>query len=1019
MLHHWSQVVADVWGFECAVSRLDGEYDLNFLVTCAAGDYVLKVMRVDCDDAFVAMQCSALAHLQQVSAAVQVPVPRVITTLAGEQFTYHQDPQGELRVVWLLSKFEGSNYANFEPKSESLIRQLGHYMGHMNTQLASFEHGYLDREFKWNLVQAGWVEARFDCLADPTRKSIVKSIVEQFNAVQEGLSSLPQQCIHNDVNDYNILVQGCLNQGPTITGIIDLGDMCLAPRVCDLAIAGAYIVLDQAQPEQALAQLVAGFHHSAALSELEISLIWPLLRMRLAVSVVNSTLMALDNPNDPYVTISQAPAWAFLETHRLHAGLINSRLRLACGLQVTTEAEATIAWLNDHQGNCYALMGDSIDLSQAPMVALSVEHSSIPQDPFSIHASEAQQLTHNDVEVALGYYLEPRLVYTDQAFKNGPWPSSNRRTVHLGIDIFAPVGTALYAPMAATVEATDNRKANLDYGGVVILRHQTPAGDAFYSLYGHLNPASVAQLTVGQELAAGDLFAHLGEPCENGGWHPHAHVQLALSIEGMGYDWPGAADPDDLLLWQKLCPNPAALLNLESAATQYCPPSKIHAQQVRQDHFGHNLKLSYADPVMFLRGWRHYLFDEWGRPYLDAYNNVPHVGHAHPRIARVAAEQLVRINSNSRYLHPSRAAFAEQILSHMPASLSVCYFVNSGTEANELALRLARAHTKAKHMITPNHGYHGNTTGAIDISAYKFASPRAPAVGLGQADWVHLVDVADDYRGPYRREQRHAGELYAQQVAQHIATLTAQGEPIAGFIAETFPSVGGQIIPPTNYLSRVYQYVREAGGICIADEVQTGLGRLGGYYFAFEQQQVVPDVVVLGKPIGNGHPIGVVVTTAAIAASFAEGPEFFSTFGGSNLSCVVGAEVLRIVEQEQLMANARNMGELLFTGLRELQVKHPCIGDVRGCGLFVGVDLVNNQSTREPATEVADYVKNRMRDARILMGSEGPADNVLKIRPPLTIDKQDISYLLHTLDQVLNEVKCATHRPLCRDLASG
>jgi len=803
-------------------------------------------------------------------------------------------------------------------------------------------------------------------------------------------------------------VQGCLNQGPTITGIIDLGDMCLAPRVCDLAIAGAYIVLDQAHPEQALAQLVAGFHHSAALSELEISLIWPLLRMRLAVSVVNSTLMALDNPNDPYVTISQAPAWAFLETHRLHAGLINSRLRLACGLPVTAKTEATIAWLNSHQGDFSALMGAGVDLSQAPMVALSVEHSSIPQDPFSIRASEAQQLTDSDVKVALGYYLEPRLVYTDQAFKNGPWPSSNRRTVHLGIDVFAPAGTALYAPMAATVEAIDNRKANLDYGGVVVLRHQTPAGDVFYSLYGHLNPASVVQLTVGQQLAAGDLFAHLGAPCENGGWDPHAHVQLALSIEGMGYDWPGAADPDDLLLWQELCPNPAVLLNLKPAATQYCPPSKMLAQQVRQNHFGPNLKLSYADPVMFLRGWRHYLFDEWGRPYLDAYNNVPHVGHAHPRIARVAAEQLVRINSNSRYLHPSRAAFAEQILSHMPGSLSVCYFVNSGTEANELALRLARAHTKAKHMITPNHGYHGNTTGAIDISAYKFASPQAHAVGLGQADWVHLVDVADDYRGQYRREQTHAGELYAKQVAQHIATLTAQGESIAGFIAETFPSVGGQIIPPNNYLSNVYQYVRDAGGICIADEVQTGLGRLGDYYFAFEQQQVVPDIVVLGKPIGNGHPIGVVITTPAIAASFAEGPEFFSTFGGSNLSCVVGTEVLRIVEDEELMASARNMGNLLFAGLRELQAKHPCIGDVRGCGLFVGVDLVNHQGTREPATQTADYVKNRMREARILMGSEGPADNVLKIRPPLTIGEQDINYLLHTLDQVLSEVECAS-----------
>jgi 4-aminobutyrate aminotransferase-like enzyme/Ser/Thr protein kinase RdoA (MazF antagonist) len=1010
MLQHWSQAITDIWGLECSLSRLDGEYDLNFMVATSTKQYVLKVMRPDCEPAFVDMQCLTLEHLHQQSHSSQVPVPaipvpEIITTIDGRNFAFYKDPQGQQRIVWLVNKFEGLNYAHFQPKSEALIHQLGSYMGHMASQLESFEHAYLDRDFKWNLVQAGWIEDQLDCMDSPQRKAIISSIVEQFKALQANLSSLPLQCIHNDVNDYNILVQGSLSQAPHISGIIDFGDMCLAPRVCDLAIAGAYMVLDQAQPAQALAQLVAGFHASAPLTAMEVALVWPLLRMRLAVSVVNSTLMALDNPDDPYITISQGPAWDFLQKHNLHAGLIEARLRLACGMPVSTTAESTVAWLNQHSGAFHPLMGASIDLSQAPMVELSVEHSSIPQNPFAIQAHEAQQLIGKDVQLALGYYLEPRLVYTDKAFKNGPWPSSNRRTVHLGLDVFAPAGSALYVPLAATVETIDNRKANLDYGGVVILRHQTPAGDVFYSLYGHLDPSSLVHLSVGQQLIPGDLFARLGEPSHNGGWDPHVHVQLALFIEGMGYDWPGAADPDDLQIWQSLCPNPAALLNLDHDRMQYCPPNKDHVQQVRKDHFGHNLKLSYAQPVMFLRGWRHYLFDEWGRPYLDAYNNVPHVGHAHPRIAKVAAEQLLRINTNSRYLHPSRSAFAQQILSHMPDDLSVCYFVNSGTEANELALRLARAHTKAKHMITPNHGYHGNTTGAIDISAYKFASPRASAVGLSQPGWVHLVDVADDYRGQYRRDNLEAGELYAQQVAQHIATLKAGGEQLSGFIAETFPSVGGQIIPPQGYLQHVYKHVRGAGGVCIADEVQTGLGRLGDYYFAFEQQKVVPDIVVLGKPIGNGHPIGVVITSPAIAASFAEGPEFFSTFGGSNLSCVVGAEVLRIVEDEQLMSNARDMGNLLFAGLRKLQEEHECIGDVRGYGLFVGVDLVSDQASRQPATQIADYVKNRMREQRILMGSEGPADNVLKIRPPLTIGAQDINYLLHTLDQVLHEVK--------------
>ncbi len=304
------------------------------------------------------------------------------------------------------------------------------------------------------------------------------------------------------------------------------------------------------------------------------------------------------------------------------------------------------------------------------------------------------------------------------------------------------------------------------------------------------------------------------------------------------------------------------------------------------------------------------------------------------------------MNSNTRYLHPSQSAFAEKVLSKMPDKLSVCFFVNSGSEANELALRLARAHTGGKDIITPNHGYHGNTTGAIDISAYKFNAKG----GVGQSDWVHLIEVADDYRGSYRRNDPNRAEKYAALTDRALSYIEKRGGKLAGFIAETFPSVGGQIIPPTGYLPSVYQRIRAAGGVCIADEVQTGLGRLGDYYFGFEQQTVVPDIVVLGKPIGNGHPIGVLVTTREIADSFAEGPEYFSTFGGSNLSCRIGKEVLDIVDEEGLMENARVMGGKLLKGLHDLQTDFELIGDVRGYGLLIGVELVNDRNTREAGT---------------------------------------------------------------------
>ncbi len=256
----------------------------------------------------------------------------------------------------------------------------------------------------------------------------------------------------------------------------------------------------------------------------------------------------------------------------------------------------------------------------------------------------------------------------------------------------------------------------------------------------------------------------------------------------------------------------------------------------------------------------------------------------------------MRMNSNTRYLHPAQTDFADTVLAKMPAPLSVCFFVNSGTEANELALRLSAAHSGGRDIVTANHGYHGNTTGAIAISAYKFNAKG----GVGQADWVQLVDVADDYAGPFRRNDPDCADKYAAQIDGALDAITARGSKVSGWISEIFPSVGGQIIPPQGYLQQVYAKIRAAGGVCIADEVQTGLGRLGSHYFAFEQQGVTPDIVVLGKPIGNGHPIGVVVTTPEIAASFAQGPEYFSTFGGSTLSCRIGAEVLKIVEDENL-----------------------------------------------------------------------------------------------------------------------
>jgi 4-aminobutyrate aminotransferase-like enzyme len=315
--------------------------------------------------------------------------------------------------------------------------------------------------------------------------------------------------------------------------------------------------------------------------------------------------------------------------------------------------------------------------------------------------------------------------------------------------------------------------------------------------------------------------------------------------------------------------------------------------------------------------------------------------------------------------------YAEKLKATLPESLSVCYFVNSGSEANELAIRLARAHTKARDMIVLEHAYHGNTTTLIDISPYKHDGRG----GEGAPSWVHtarLPTSADD----------------AQDVIDIVHNLPA---PLCGFIAESMPSVAGQIVLPDGYLNKVYDAVRGAGGVCIADEVQTGFGRIGTHFYAFEKYGVVPDIVVLGKPIGNGHPIGAVITTRAIADSFNNGMEFFSTFGGNNVSCAIGLKVLEVVQEESLQAHALRVGDHMLARLHALHPRHEVIREIRGSGFFLGVEL----------TENASAVVNQMRERGILMGTEGPLNNVIKIRPPMPFSIEDADQLVETLDEVL------------------
>ncbi|MCU0635420.1 MAG: aminotransferase class III-fold pyridoxal phosphate-dependent enzyme [Gemmatimonadaceae bacterium] len=996
-LAHWQRTLLASWGVDAHLTSLAGEFDLNLEARSADGArHILKVMHRGCDDAYVAMCCAVHAHVAERDP--QLPCARVVPTRDGALFATVADAEGEPRYAWLTTALPGVAWAQQRPRPRALLHALGATVARLHAALADFRHPQLTRPLKWDLTRAAWIADGRGALEDPTRRARIDAICARYAALHDALHAQPVQALHNDLNDWNLLVARDAAGTPQLTGIIDFGDVLAGPIVADLAIAGAYLVLDEPHPERALAEFVAGYHAVSPLSAAQCDLLWPLVLMRLAVSVTNSAHMRRERPDDPYVSISEAPAWRYLErAATVPEAEVRARLRVACGHGATGSAARVMAWLDAHRGRYAPVMGR--DLSTLPVGSLAIATALAPRDPMEMTLDEARTIgAAAGVGPAwVGSYGEPRAVYTAPAFRRGDHPIADRRTVHLGVDVFLPALTPVHAPCAGVVVAAEVRDQALDYGGMVVLRHETSEGDPFWTLYGHLTHASIRALAVGQSVAAGAQFAALGPPEENGGWDPHLHLQLAVQVDGMESDWPGVADPEDRTLWMALCPNPAPLLNLPDARVAYRPIDVARVREGRRAHFATNLRLSYRDPLLVVRGWKHYLFDEWARVHLDAYNNVPHVGHAHPRLAAVAHEQLARLNTNTRYLHSAHVAFAEELLSWFPPTFTHVFLVNSGSEANELALRLARTHTGARDMIAVDHGYHGNTTGAYDLSAYKFNKPR----GGGRPEWVQLVPAPDPYRGAHRGPE--SGTRYAEHVDEAIGAIRARGARLAGFIAETFPSVAGQIIPPAGYLRGVYDRVRAAGGVCIADEVQTGLGRLGAHRWGFEQQDAVPDVVVLGKPLGNGHPMGAVVTTRAIAESFDNGIEFFSTFGGSTLSCRVGTEVLRIVREEGLQEKARVVGDALLDALRALGARHDAVGDVRGYGLFIGVELVEDRASRAPATALASRVVNRLREERILIGTEGPADNVLKIRPPLTITREDAEWLVHVLDGVLGE----------------
>ena len=997
------RIIFQVYGLETTAEELPGERDRNYLLKKdGISVYILKIAATSEKRETLEFQNAALNHLAKLKLPFQSP--HIIPSNTGEEITLVPDDEGNEHAVRLLTYLPGRVLAKVNPHTSEFLKDFGTFIGSLSNALVTFEHPATHRDFYWDLKNSPRSVAEYRGLIQEGER---RDIVDYFNELFEEkviprIRGLRTSVNHNDGNDYNVLVEKGWSNEFRQFGLLDFGDMVYTCTVFELAIATAYAILDKPDPLSAAANIIAGYHEQFPLTEEEIELLFPMICQRLITTICVQAHQLLMEPDNKYLGITVAPAWDALKILRsIHPNQAWYQFRAACGLSPHPNNDKVTAWLNRNQKSFLKLLGSDIDYSNVSIIDLSVgsKDYAAPDEvsnPKKFAAMVESKLLQDGTNLGIGRYNEARMIYAGSQYSTKEMTES--RTVHIALDFFTGSGTPVYAPLDGVIHSFKNNDLPFDNGPTIVLEHKTDDGTPFYTLYGHLSLDSIANIEVGQTIVWGQEIGRIGEYPTNGGWPSHLHFQIILDMLDFEGDYFGACWPSQRNIWTSICPDPNLIVGLSPDIFPSRGLTSEEILEIRGTHFGRNLRVSYRKPIKMVRGYMQYLYDEDGRQYLDCVNNVPHVGHSHPVVVKAIQDQAKVLYTNTRYLHDNLALYAERLASTLPDPLSVCFFVNSGSEANELALRLAKAHTKKDGFIVLEGAYHGNTDNLVGLGHYKHAGPG----GMGPPDNVQVVSNPDSYRSAYGSDTK-AGKKHAEDVKTGIDWIRERGHPVAAFICEPVMSCAGQVVFPPEYLKYAYKYIRDAGGVCIADEVQIGFGRMGTHFWGFETQGVIPDIVTLGKPIGNGHPLGAVVTTPEIADSFNTGMEFFSTTGGNTVSCAAGLAVLDVIESENLQENARIVGDYLKEELVKLQSRHPIIGDVRGIGLFIGIELVKSGEVLPPAAEEAHYIVNRIRELGVLLSVDGTMHNVLKIKPPIIFSKEDADRLVATLELVLSE----------------
>ncbi|MFJ5921141.1 aminotransferase [Kitasatospora sp. NPDC092948] len=946
---------------------LGSQQDANFLLHGGNGDIraVLKIA----NPAFGAVEVEAQDAAADLIAAAH-PDLRVATVLRRPDGSPRRADVGG-GIARLLRHLPGGALSGPRHLSAATVAAMGTIAGKVSTTLRDFRHPGLDRVLQWDLRHADRVVARLaEHVAEPDRRdAVLAATAEAWARVEAVAADLPLQAVHLDLTDDN-LIRRPDSRPPMPDGIIDFGDLTTSWAVGELAVTlSSMLHHDGVEPHQVL-PAVRAFHAVRPLSAAEAGALWPLVVLRSAVLVVSGRQQAAVDADNAYATAALDREWRIFEqATRLPPAVLTHLVLDATGFArrpapVSPPTRQLLPGVDEFTVLDLSTDADTMDggawleadaEDRAAAAALAGGAAAVRTPHAGVRLSQAPALS-----------------------------AISPATVATGVDLWLGRTAVAQAPEAGRVLAAGPGRLELAQGGGVLT----------LSFAASVDPLVAA----GAEVAAGQELVRL-PAC--------AAVHLAVR-DADGPAVPPLVRPEYAAGWLPLTADPAPLLGLAitEAGAGAGAGAEIGAELAEQGDLlerrgavfatvqGHY----YAAPPRIERGWRHHLLSTDGRSYLDIVNNVTPLGHAHPGVERAVARQLRRLNTNSRFHYASVVEFTERLAALLPEPLDTVFLVNSGSEAVDLGLRLAIGATGQPDVVALREAYHGWTYASDAVSTSLQDNPNALATRPG---WVHTVDSPNSYRGRHRGAD---AARYAPEAVAAIDELAAAGSPVGAFVSETFYGNAGGVALPDGYLAEVYAAVRRHGGLAVADEVQAGYGRLGHWFWGFEQQQVVPDIVCVAKAMGNGHPLGAVVTTRAIAERYREQGYFFSSTGGSPVSSVVGLTVLDALRDEDLQGNAVRVGGHLKNRLRALADRHPVVGAVHGSGLYLGLELVRDRGTLEPATEETAELCDRMLDLGVVVQPTGDHLNILKIKPPLCLDTAAADFFADTLDLALTQL---------------